>query len=253
MAFNLHILMAESCLYTGFTGRSMILRLSTRAIWVVLVLAFGFCGAAKADNCVPAANQPCVSVDGTYSFADYSTGSGYGIPPYGGTLSFNNGVSQSEQFYCVDFRDEITGGMSWNVTVTSLSSGSSGFGSTLLALSNPTWTGTQVQSAYLEMAWLVTQMMSASGDSAKAAYQYAIWSLTGGPYVSTNAALLKEAAAAIGTFNAQGWEILTPVGCTLTSCPGQEFLVYASEPSILTLLFVGLLALALVAHKRLGA
>lgn len=203
----------------------MILRLSRHAIWLVLVLALGFCRAAKADT---------VYVDGTYAFAN----NGYGIPPYGGTLT-SGGVAQSEQFYCVDFSHNITGGMSWNVTVTSLSG--SNFSSTFLGSATP----------YLEMAYLVTQMMGTSNQSLQAQYQYAIWSLTGGPNPYGNAASLIAAAAkavSAGIFKGQGWQILTPTGGT-----GQEFLIYASEPSVLAMLLAGLLALALVAHKRLSA
>lgn len=196
------------------------------AVWLVVLALLGFAGTAKADT---------VYVNGTYAFADYSSGTGYGIPPYGGTLT-SGGVTQNEQFFCVDFAHQITGGMSWNVTVTSLTG--SNFSSTFLGNQN----------TYLELAWLVTKMMGAPSQMIAAQYQYAIWSLTGGPNpYGTNSSLLKQAAAAIGSFNAQGWEILTPTGNQ-----GQEFLIYTSEPSVLVMLLAGLLALALVAHKRLG-
>lgn len=224
-------------------------RLSRYAIWLGLVLSLAFCGAAKADT---------VWVDGSYAFAS----GGYGIPPYGGTLTVNNGVAQSEQFYCVDFSDEISGNMSWNVTVTSLTAASSSFGSTLLAQfwSSTLPQGATVQTMYMAMAYLVTEMMGASGNqSMQAAYQYAIWSLTGGTPSSTSTNLVNSALAYVesGKFNAAGWEILTPTSCSglagAPGCKGQEFLVYASEPSVLAMLLAGLLALGLIAHKRLGA
>jgi len=196
-----------------------------RSLMCLAVLAvLGFTGTAKADT---------VSVDGSYAFAS----NGYGIPPYGGTLN-----GQSAEFYCVDFTHDITGGMSWSVTATSLTG--SNFASTFLGSQTP----------YLEMAWLVTQMMGTTSQTLKAEYQFAIWSFTSGasgpnPF-GTNAKLVAAAAAAIGSFSAQGWEILTPYGGGTGQ--GQEFLVYTSEPSILILLVVGLLGLAILWHKKLG-
>jgi hypothetical protein len=188
------------------------------AVLVVLSLASG----AKADT---------VYVDGSYAFAS----NGYGIPPYGGTLN-----GQSQQFFCVDFTHDITGGMSWNVAVTSLTG--TNFASTFLGSQTP----------YLEMAWLVTQMMSTTNQTLQAQYQFAIWAFTSGvngpnPF-GTNAKWMAAAAAAMGSFTGQGWEILTPNGGTL----GQEFLIYTPEPSVLLLLLVGLMSLLIVSHKRLG-
>jgi hypothetical protein len=188
------------------------------ALCAIILGVLGFAGTAKADS---------VYVNGTYAFAS----NGYGIPPYGGTLN-----GQSAEFYCVDFTHDITGGMSWNVTATSLTG--SNFSSTFLGSQTP----------YLEMAWLVTQMMGTSNQTLQAEYQFAIWSLTGGPNpFGTNSTLIADAVAALGTFSGQGWEILTPTGST-----GQEFLVYTPEPSVLILLLFGLLAMALLAQKKLG-
>lgn len=231
LACNLHICGFRIGLYLGFTGRSMPSRLSKHVFWLVLVLSLGFCRAAKADT---------VDVDGTYAFAS----GGYGIPPYGGTLN-----GQSAQFYCVDFSDTITGGTSWNVTVTSLTAATSSFASTFLALKDG-YTASGAQTMYMAMAYLVTQMMGTANQGLQAQYQYAIWSLTGGPQSSTSSSLVQAALNYVnsGKFNAQGWELLTPTGSY-----GQEFLVYAAEPSTLAMLLAGLLALALIAHKRLGA
>ena len=93
--------------------------------------------------------------------------------------------------------------------------------------------------------------MGTTSETLKTEYQFTIWSFTSGasgpnPF-GTNAKLVAAAAAAISSFSGQGWEILTPTGST-----GQEFLVYTPEPSILILLVVGLLALAIGSHKRLG-
>jgi hypothetical protein len=190
-------------------------------ICLAVLAVLGFAGAAKADT---------VYFDGSYAFGS----NGYGIPPYGGTLN-----GQNAEFYCVDFTHDITGGMSWNVAVTSLSG--STFTSTFL----------QSQTPYLEMAWLVSQMMGTTNQSLQAEYQFAIWSFTSGasgpnPF-GTNAELVADAAAAIGSFSGRGWEILTPTGST-----GQEFLVDTPEPTVLVLLIVGLLALAIASCKKLG-
>jgi hypothetical protein len=224
----------------------MTCKMSKGAMWLVLVLTLGCCRAAKADSVT-------VSVDGTYSFAS----GGYGIPPYGGTLSVNSGAAQSEQFYCVDFTDEITGGMSWNVKVTSLAAASSSFGSTLLA---QFWgyTASQAQTYYMAMAYLVTQMMGASGNQTlQAQYQYAIWSLTGGPQSSTSASLVQAALNYVssGKFNASGWELLTPTSCSgskgAPGCNGQEFLIYTPEPAAITLLLLGLLSMAIIFRRKI--
>lgn len=176
----------------------------------------GIAGTARADT---------LYVNGSYPFAS----NGYGIPPYGGTLNRQS----------ADFTHDITGGMSCNVTVTSLMG--SNFASTFLGSQTP----------YLEMAWLVTQMMGTTSKTLQAEYQYAIWSFTSGasgpnPF-GTNAQLVAAAAAATSSFSAQGWEILTPTGST-----GQEFLGDTPEPRILVLLIVGLLGLGIASHKRLG-
>lgn len=183
----------------------------------LLCLALALPGAAKADT---------VTVDGTFAFAN----GGYGIPPYGGTLN-----GQSAQFFCVDFSTPIWAGESWQVTVTSLTG--SNFSSTRLGN----------QTSYLEMAWLITQMMSATTQLQKAMDQYAIWSFTGGPNpYGTNSTLVAAALAAVqGGFGGQGWEILTPTGSA-----GQEFLIFVPEPGELILLIVGLGVLALTIRKR---
>jgi len=189
----------------------------------ILVVLLGCATAAKADT---------VSVDGSYGFMDPS---GYAIPPYGGTFD-----GKAAQFYCVDFTHEISGGKSWDVTVTSLTASASAFSATLL----------KNQQTYLAMAWLITKMWGASSSMMAAEYQFAIWSFSGGanspdPY-KTNSSIVAAAIAAAKTFSGQGWEILTPTGSY-----GQEFLIYTSEPSVLLLLAVGCVLLVVV-HKKAG-
>lgn len=197
--------------------------MSKKSLWLValatLALSFAFPVGAKADT---------VYVDGSYAFAN----GGYGIPPYGGTLN-----GQSEQFFCVDFSTPIWAGETWQVTVTSLTG------------SNFSLTKLKNQTSYLEMAWLITQMMSATTQTQKAMDQYAIWSFTGGPNpYGTNSSLVAAALAAVqGGFTGTGWEILTPTGSA-----GQEFLIFAGvpEPSQLLLLLVGFGVLAIAARKK---
>ncbi len=189
-----------------------------RCLLVVGIL--GFAGTTRADT---------VAVNGSYSFAS----NGYGIPPYGGTLN-----GQSESFYCIDFTHDITGGMSWNVSITNLAG--SNFSATLL----------QNQTTYEEMAWLVTNMMGSGSQLQQAEDQFAIWSLTGGPNpYGTDAALVADALAAVENgFTGQGFEILTPTGDT-----GQEFLVSTPEPGETILLLVGLLFVGVIMRKRIFA
>ena len=195
--------------------------MSKIALWfvsvAVLVLAFAFPGGAKADT---------VYVDGSYAFAN----GGYGIPPYGGTLN-----GESEQFFCVDFSTTIWGGETWQVNITSLTG------------SNFSLTKLKNQTTYLEMAWLITQMMSATTQTQKAKDQYAIWSFTGGPNpYGSNSSLVAAALAAVqGGFTGAGWEILTPTGSA-----GQEFLIFVPEPGQILLLLVALGVLAIATRKN---
>ncbi len=102
------------------------------------------------------------------------------------------------------------------------------------------------QTAYLEMAWLITQMMSTTDQLRIAKDQYAIWSLSGGPNpYGTNSTLVAAALAAVAAgFTGQGWEILTPTGST-----GQEFLIRVPEPAELLMLLIGLIVLGIATRK----
>jgi PEP-CTERM motif len=197
---------------------------SRKVLLVAVAMLLFVAPAAFADS--------LVAVDGTYAFGN----NGYGIPPYGGTLN-----GQAAEFYCVDFSHDIKGGDSWKAVVTDLSTNPASFGSTYLNDKN----------TYLKFIWLVTQMMGTSDQTAKAADQWAIWSLTGGidPFTGQYSAqtLLQNAdSAVIGGFTGQGWDILTPdVGQY-----GQEFLIQTPEPSGLLLLAVGLCGLFLHSYRE---
>lgn len=193
-----------------------------RALACVLsLLVLSFAGTAKADT---------VSVDGTYAFGS----NGYGIPPYGGTL---NGVG-GQAFYCVDFSSTIAAGNTWQVTLTSLTGSS--FSSTKLGN----------QTTYLEMNWLITQMMGTTSQLQQAQDQFAIWSFTGGPNpFGTNSTLVAAALAAVNAgFTGQGWEILSPTGSL-----GQEFLIFVGvpEPAMLLMLLIGM-GVLIIAMRRKG-
>jgi hypothetical protein len=171
----------------------------------------------------------------TYAFDS----NGYGIPPYGGTL---NGQSQS--FYCVDFSAHISAGDSWYVNITNLAG--SDFSSTKLFA---TLGNNGAQTAYLEMAWLATQMMGITDHGLKAEYQFAIWSFTGGSLDATGNTLLQNALNAVTKdgFTGQGWQILSPLKGSI----GQEFLIPVPEPSVLLMLIIGLMIMmGIAAHKR---
>jgi hypothetical protein len=192
-----------------------------RMRWLLAALLFTAVS-AKADS---------VYVNGSFAFADH----GAGVGPYGGTLN-----GQNASFYCVDFGHQISGNTGWTANSTSLLS-ASGYSNTYL----------QNQTTYLEMAWLITQMLGTSSHTLQAQYQWAIWYLS----VGSNLNLVKDpygkdafwaAAAATAVlqnhFTVSGWEILTP---TPKGSYGQEFIVIGTpESSSLLLLGFGLICLA---------
>lgn len=170
-----------------------------------------------------------VYFNGHYAFADH----GFGIPPYEGTLN-----GKDADFFCVDFTHDITGGKTWYADALSLSSPASAFGTTR----------GDNKTAYLEMAWLVTQMEAATSNTTKAEFQWAIWSISGGvsPYSQSNTMVGEALAAVEGGYKGNGWEILTPIGSY-----GQEFLVASTpEPSTMLLFGTGLLGLSFGIRKK---
>jgi hypothetical protein len=213
-----------------------------KRLFFLLPLLLLCTGNAKADTA-------SVYVSGSYAFAN----NGYGIPPYGGTLN-----TQPASFYCIDFNHDISGNTSWSAIVTSLTPSAS-YSNTLL----------KDPSVYLEMAYLVSEMMATSQtlpnyQMIEADYQWAIWSLSVGNNPSNpsnpdgmNATLIGDAQTAVaGHWTPTGnWEILTPIYGSSPQYPnsayGQEFLVMATpEPSSILLLLAGLILFVLVALKK---
>lgn len=201
--------------------------IARKRLLLVLPMLLLVAVSAKADGV-----DATVYFNGNYAFAN----NGFGVPPYGGTLN-----GQNAEFFCVDFSHEITGHTSWQAAVTDLG-GSADFSSTLQGNQN----------TYEEFAWLIDQMNSATDQTTKAEYQWAIWSLSGGvdPYGAGSAStLLTDAQNAVyGGFTGQGWIVLTPTGKY-----GQEFMTQVPEPSSLMLLGIGLAALMLTGKRRLLA
>jgi hypothetical protein len=194
-----------------------------KLLFVAAVALLSLAPSALADS--------AVYVDGSYAFAN----NGNGIPPYGGTLN-----GQAASFYCVDFSHDITGGDSWLALTAPVMPGGN-YGSTYLK------NGT----CYLEFAWLLTQMTDTADQTQQAAYQWAIWGLTGGsdPFAGADSAsnLLGEAYWAVSNgYNGQGWEILTPGPGQY----GQEFLVQTPEPSSLLLLGAGVCGLLFLKRRE---
>lgn len=212
--------------------------MTLKRLLVVAAFLFLANNPAKADSAQ-------VYVNGSYAFGSF----GYGVGPYGGTLN-----GQNAAFYCVDFAHDIVGQSGWTATVTNL----------------PTSTGVSLpgtlqgsSTVYLDMAWMISQMMGTSSQTLQAEYQWAIWSLSLGsnpsspsnPY-GTNGTLIANAQSAVnGGWSGGGWEILTPIGGTgypgIRGYYGQEFLVHVTpEPGVLLLLLTGLVAMAIFARRK---
>ena len=192
------------------------------------------------------ADQDYVWVNGSYS----TVSNGYGIGPYGGTLTSGSTVTPT-QFFCVDFNDQISGNTGWSANVTSLTSSSSSF--------NQTRQGNQT--FYLEAAWLINKMLNPKNTQAlDIQLQWAIWYLSLGKTdtsffdYASDVSWDQQALNAVDSgnlgFSPVGWQILTPIGGY-----GQEFIVpgpgaATPEPRTIVLLLAGLAAFLVLGRKK---
>lgn len=187
------------------------------------------------------------------------------VDPYFATVS---GLGSNVPVICDDWSADTSMGEQWSANVTnaaSVAGGSGMFGNTPSA-----------QPLYNEAVWLATQIMSSYNSqnyTAEAEYTFALWELTYGPTNNAAApspsAFLASAsglpsnflsmvasdlstAQGMGSFNASGWEILTP---TTEGQPGapQEFLVQTPEPSTILMLGLGLGAMLVMWRRKRNA
>jgi len=212
--------------------------------------------------------------------------SGVYVDPYTATVGNTQGVS----VICDDWANNTYQNESWTANVTAVSSLSL---STAVSSTVPMWGASATTSPYTftqgqlydALAYLGSQLLAnANNPTAQAEYSFAIWELTsdanttgsvsktdtsspttffnGSNYsgdASTVAGLIASAlavATSSNPYNAQGWEILTPVnGTSNPSSEGtpQEFLVYTPESSTVAMLgadLLGILALAFFFRRR---
>jgi hypothetical protein len=160
------------------------------------------------------------------------------VGPYYATV---NGVANTAVI-CDDFADDSVVGHSWNFTANNFST-----------LGSALW-GNQTQN-YDAAAWLTLQMLSLNGNAQNATQvgylSFAIWSLfdksalaglSATQLAGVNAWLAKVPSGLTPSQFAN-FVILTPVGCTPGTCPGQEFFEVSMPEggsAAMYLLFAGL-------------
>jgi len=220
----------------------------------------------------------------------WNNGSGVYVDPYTATV----GGVQNVSVICDDWANNTYQNESWTANVTTVSSLSlSKQVSSLVPMwanSNGTsYTFTQGQ-LYDALAYLGSQLLAnANNPAAQTNYSFAIWELTNAanltgsvpitdssspsafiassglqPAITSLIVGALQVATSNNPFNAQGWEILTPIvgnssdpiTCNGGNCPvapPQEFLVYTPESSTVAMLGVdllGVLALGFFFRRR---
>jgi hypothetical protein len=236
-----------------------------RKYWYLTVVAvLFFASASFAQTTVDVTNVG----DGVAVYN--SSGTGYYVDPYGGTVG---GVAST--LICDDWADNSNLNTPFQANISSITP--TGItGSTPLFGNNP--------GLYNEAAWLASQLLGNTNATSQAELSFALWELTFPHYpyspgeadpespfafLGTNnntilagaQAYLCEAAgssvsgctgAGEASYNASGWEILTPT--MGSNQEQQEFLVRTPESSAVVLFaadMLGLLGLAIVFRRRL--
>jgi len=212
----------------------------------------------------------------------WNGGSGVYVDPYTATVGGVQGLS----VICDDWANNTYQNESWTANVTTVSS----LGSSTVPMWAASSTFTQAQ-LYDALAYLGSQLLANPQNATnQVEVSFAIWELTysagitnsvpktdtsnpttflaGSSYSGLQSAITNLIGTALATagsagngFNAQGWEILTPVTNDPITCSGgpcpvtppQEFLVYTPEASTIVMLgadLLGILALAFFFRRR---
>ena len=166
------------------------------------------------------------------------------IDPY---TAYINGSSTPSLIFCVDPDHGVSSGQTWTANVSYLGGD----------LSN-TYQGNAGATAYGAMAWLITQLQSATTTIQKQELQAAIWEIAEGAPGSTgdfsvnnvSASFINAVAADItnaeNNILTSGFEILTD-----TKGQIQEYMIINTpEPSTLLLIGAGLLAFMIFTRSK---